>query len=205
MSIPELRVELPTYTEMNHIRRSGAMTPRAVQYVAPRLYHFLINQGAPQCLDHPYSYNEMEIDPWHRITDTIVCDDLIKKTNHSHMIREPSDHWWRSVEDANDRRAQPGDTFLVRSDRRHYDYSEPIKHPPADWKPCAGSIEQQHDEQLRVYQTLNKNRVTDSCVVVYDYFTVRTQAGRWRRKMVAYEEHTPSPFLYQYFDARDRY
>jgi hypothetical protein len=205
MSIPEIQIDLPTYADTACIRRSGSMTPRATHYIAPRLYHYLVHQGAPQCLEHPEVQNELEIDAWHRITDTIICDELIKKTNHGHMIREPSDHWWRSVEEANDQRAQHGDTFLVRSDRRHYDYSDPMKHPPADWKPCAGSIEQQYDERMRVYQTLNKDRVVRSCTVIYDYFTVRTRSNRWRRKMVAYEDGTPSPFMYQYFDARDRY
>jgi len=200
MSIPEFRIELPDYEVTACTRRSGSMTPRASAFIAPRL-HYLVNQGAPQCLDHPESLNELEIDAWHRVTDTIICENLIKKMNHSHMIREPSDHWWRSVEDANEQRAQPGDTFLVRSDRRHY--TDPVKHLPINWKPCAGSIEQQEDEKIRAFHTLNKDRIINGCIV-YDYFTVRTRQGRWRRKMVAYEEHTPSPFDYQYFDARDR-
>jgi hypothetical protein len=205
MSIPDLRIELPDHTDMKRVRRSGSITPRASPHVVPRLYCYLVNQGAPQCLEHPESLYELEIDAWHRVTDTIVCENLVRKTNHGYMIREPNDHWWRSVEDANEQRAQPGDTFLVRSDRRHYDYSDPIIDLPADWKPCPGSIEQQYDERMRAYQTLNKDRIVKGCVVIYDYFTVRTQQGRWRRKMVAYEERTPSPFQFQYFDARDRY
>jgi hypothetical protein len=41
--------------------------------------------------------------------------------------------------------------------------------------------------------------------VVYDYLTVYTKEGKWRRKMVAYEQGTPSPFHFEYYDARNHH
>jgi hypothetical protein len=42
-------------------------------------------------------------------------------------------------------------------------------------------------------------------MVTYDYLTVYTKTGRWRRKMVAYEQGTPSPFTFEYYDARNHH
>ena len=122
------------------------------------------------------------------------------------MIREPNDGWWRRVEDENENRVWPGDAFLVRRDTREHEYfTEPPKQLPADWVPCAGTPAQQRDERARAMRTLNKDRAKAACTVVYDYITVYTTTGNWRRKLVAYEQGTPSPFHFEYYDARNHH
>jgi hypothetical protein len=130
---------------------------------------------------------------------------LIKKIGHAPPIREPSDYWWRRIEEKHAGHVWPGDAFLVRTDHREYEYyTEPPRQLPADWMPCPGSTKEQHEERMRALYTLDKSRAKASCVVTYDYLTVYTTKGKWRRKMVAYEYSTPSPFRFEYYDARAR-
>jgi hypothetical protein len=224
--IHELRVELPS-SDMIQSPRNRPMAPRASDFEAPTTaevklervaafeeqHHDMLSESYPRlhnpyrfCLEHFAVLDEEQIGSWLRYNDTIVCDRLTQKTDHGLMIREPNDGWWRRVEEENEPHVWPGDAFLVRRDEREYEYfTEPARQLPADWTPCAGTPSQQRDERARSIRSLNKSRTKASCMVVYDYLTVYTKEGKWRRKMVAYEQGTPSPFHFEYYDARNHH
>lgn len=224
--IHELRIQLPSPSSANE-RRAETMAPRASDSDAARAisgepeplmrialfeesHHVLLHEHYASvfnpyefCLEHREIPGEDQLNPWLRHSDTIVCDALVQKTGSIPYIREPSDYWWRRIEEKHAKQVWPGDAFLVRTDRREYEYfTEPPRQLPADWMPCPGSAKEQRDERMRALQTLDKTRAKASCVVVYDYLTVYTTKGKWRRKMVAYEHGSPSPFHFEYYDAR---
>jgi len=192
---------------------SGITSPLERVPVFEESHHDTLRESYPHlynlhrfCFEHFLIDSEELVGNWLRHTDTILCEALIQKTDHGPMIREPADGWWRRVEEENESRVWPGDAFLVRRDEREYEYfTEPALQLPADWAPCAGTPSQQRDERARSIRTLNKSRAKASCMVVYDYLTVYTKAGKWRRKMVAYEKGTPSPFHFEYYDARNHH
>jgi hypothetical protein len=224
--IHELRIELPA-DDIRRVPSNGSLAPRASDMEAVAItgvelerftlfeeqHHDMLRESYPHifhpyqfCFEHPVVLGEEVMNPWIRHNDIIVCDRLTQKTNHGPMIREPSDGWWRRVENANDNRVWPGDAFLVRRDERENEYfTEPERQLPTDWTPCAGTLAQQRDERFRARRTLNRNRAKISYMVIYDYLTVYTKTGKWRRKMVAYEKGTPSPFTFEYYDARNHH
>ena len=228
--IHELRVVLPS-PDAIHSPRDGMLAPRASDSEAARftagapeplmrvavfedVHHAQLGERYPHlfhpyefCLEHPViPYDTTRLLTWLRHVDTIMCEALVQKTGHGPMIREPNDGWWRRVEETNDNHVWPGDAFLVRRDEREYEYfTEPVKQLPADWTPCAGTLAQQRDERMRAHRTINKDRSKAQCIVCYDYLTVYTTSGNWRRKMVAYERGTPSPFSFEYYDARNHH
>jgi len=224
--IQELLIQLPSPTAVNSPRNRPPPPPRprstelgafsgALERVPvfEESHHATLRESYPQlyhphrfCFEHFTVLGEELVGDWLCHNDTILCEALIQKTDHGPMIREPADGWWRRVEEENEARVWPGDAFLVRRDEREYEYFiEPVRQLPADWVPCAGTISQQLDERTRSHRTLNKSRAKASCMVVYDYLTVYTKAGNWRRKMVAYEQGTPSPFQFEYYDARNHH
>lgn len=222
--IHELLIQIPSpsanspYNVPLPPRPTAEQEARAFSGVLERLpmfeesHHATLRESYPHlhnphrfCLEH-FPIESEELNSWLRHNDTILCEALIQKTDHGPMIREPADGWWRRVEEENAARVWPGDAFLVRRDEREYDYfTEPALQLPADWKPCPGTPAQQRDERSRSIRTLNKDRAKATCIVVYDYLTVYTKAGKWRRKMVAYEQGTPSPFHFEYYDARNHH
>jgi hypothetical protein len=230
--IQELLIQLPSPTAANSPRNRPLPPPpprptaeqeaRAFSETASPLeriplfeesHHATLRESYPHlhnpyrfCLEHFVIDSEKLVGDWLRHNDTIICNRLTQKTDHGLMIREPNDGWWRRVEEENEPHVWPGDAFLVRRDEREYEYfTEPARQLPADWVPCAGTSAQQRDERVRAHRTLNKDRAKATCVVTYDYITVYTKMGRWRRKMVAYERGTPSPFTFEYYDARNHH
>lgn len=191
----------------------SGMTPLERIPLSEESHHTMLCERYPHlhnphrfCLEHFAIESEEQMCDWLRHNDTILCEALIQKTDHGPMIREPSDRWWRRVEEENASHAWPGDAFLVRRDEREHDYfTEPMRQLPADWAPCAGTLAQQRDERARSQRSINKDRAKATCTVIYDYITVYTKAGKWRRKMVAYEKGTPSPFTFEYYDARNHH
>jgi hypothetical protein len=224
--IHELRVELPA-DDIRRVPSSGSLAPRARDMEAiaatgvelerfalfEEQHHDALRESYPHlhnpyrfCFEHFVILGEELMNPWLRHNDTIICERLTEKINHGPMIREPNDGWWRRVEEENKDRVWPGDAFLVRRDERECEYfTEPMRQLPADWTPCAGTPPQQQDERVRALRTINKDRAKATCMVTYDYLTVYTKTGRWRRKMVAYEQGTPSPFTFEYYDARNHH
>jgi hypothetical protein len=192
---------------------SGTASPLERIPLLEESHHATLRKSYPHlhnpyqfCFEHFAIESEELVCDWLRHNDTIVCNSLIQKTDHGLMIREPNDGWWRRVEEENVSRVWHGDAFLVRRDEREYEYfTEPARQLPADWTPCPGTPSQQRDERARSIRTLNKSRAKATCMVVYDYLTVYTKEGRWRRKMVAYEQGTPSPFTFEYYDARNHH
>lgn len=174
-----------------------------MDYHHPEADYPVIHANQERCLEHRAIPEEDHIRLYLRAEDTLVCEIMDQKTNHGRQIRQISDIWYRRIEDKNQDRVRPGDAFLVRTDTHERSYfCEPPVPLPVNWTPCPGTARQQWDERMRAYQTVNKDRKKEICTIVYDYLTVYMANGRWRRKMVAYEQGTPSPFPFEYYDTR---
>ena len=137
------------------------------------------------------------------LTDVEFCTDLIVQVGGYGMDRSPSPTKFDRLEEEL-QRAIPGDAFLVN--RREEDmkyFTSPEIPVPANWKPSDPNmpVKEQRKEKVDLYRSLNASRSSSFTKVVWDYFTVRTEDG-WRRKTVAYEKGTSSPFEFQYFDTR---
>jgi len=168
-----------------------------------------MNVGLPRCMVHPFIPNEDKMGM--TLTDVEFCPDLIVKIGGISMSRDPSpgkldmlEHML-SPESTNDApyRAIPGDAFLAG--RRKTDmtvYIDPEIPVPDDWIPRDpnASPREKNKEKAALYRSLNASRSSRIVRIVWDYFTVRTPAGGWRRKTIAYEEGTPSPFQFEYYD-----
>ena len=102
-------------------------------------------------------------------------------------------------------RAIPGDAFLVsRRETNMLLYDDPEVPVPDDWVPTKlnTTSREKNKEKSVLYRSLNQARTTRDVRIVWDYFTVCTPLGGWRRKTIAYEEGTPSPFQFEYYDTR---
>jgi len=170
----------------------------------PRFEEFspnMVNKEFPRCIVHPFIPDEEKIGM--TCTDIEFCTDLIVKVGGYGMDRSPSPTKFDRLEEKL-HRAIPGDAFLIR--RREEDmkyFTSPEIPVPTNWKPSDPNapLKEQRKEKVDLYRSLNASRSSSFAKVVWDYFTVRTENG-WRRKTVAYEKGTPSPFEFQYFDTR---
>ena len=170
-----------------------------------------VNVGLPPYLVHPFIPNEDTMGM--TLTDVEFSHDLTVKIGGIGMSRDPSpgkldmlEHTL-SPESTSDApyRAIPGDAFLAG--RRETDmtvYIDPEVPVPDDWSPSDpnASPREKNKEKAALYRSLNASRSSRIVRIVWDYFTVRTPAGGWRRKTIAYEEGTPSPFQFEYYDTR---
>ena len=154
--IHELRVELPSPRSAD--QHSRTLAPRASlseearviageepltrfslfeeqHHVALHVHYASVFNPYEFCLEHREIPGEDQLNPWLRHSDTILCDALIKKMGHAPHIREPSDYWWRRIEEKHAGHVWPGDAFLVRTDHREYEYyTEPYHRLPIERK-----------------------------------------------------------------------
>ena len=191
-----------TKEEVWCIAHSGqSECPRLITIVPFQDYK-LANEEFPRCLVHPFIPEEEKIGM--TLTDVEFCPDLIVKVGGFGMDRSSSPTKFDRLEEDKLHNTVPGDAFLIR--RREEDmkyFTSPEIPVPANWKPNDPNapLKEQRKEKVDLYRSLNAARSSIITKVVWDYFTVRTTNG-WRRKTVAYEKGTLSPFEFQYFDTR---
>jgi len=184
---------------------SGRTKPTRILTFRRFQYYTAVNQELPKCLVHP----EEEASGM-TTTDVMFCPDLIVKIGGFGLDRSPSqakfDHLEQKLSPENRaaERIDPGDAFLVM--RREEDmkfFTSPEIPVPSSWKPsdANGTLKEQRKEKVDMYRSLNASRSRGIVSIVWDFFTVRTTNG-WRRKTVAYEKGTSSPFQFQYYDTR---